>query len=189
MELITIKKENEKEVVSARELHKFLESKTQFKDWVKRRIEKYNFIENIDFILVAQKRATNNPRNSFTEEKDYLLTLDTAKEICMIENNSKGREARLYFIECEKKYLSTLESKNILANDTAVKIIHREFEEINKKEKLIEKLTEELKQHYKEIEVQASIKKENYETFFGYFKRNITKAVIEDGKFYVEGDL
>ncbi len=111
MELIRIRKENEKEVVSARELHKFLEVKTDFKDWIKRKIIKYNFIENIDFILVAQKRATNNFKNPTTSEKDYLLTLDTAKEISMIENNAKGREARLYFIDCEKKYIENLQNQ------------------------------------------------------------------------------
>ena len=170
MEIISIKKQNEKEVVSARELHKFLESKTQFKDWIKRRVEKYNFTENIDFILVAQKRATNNLKNPTTSETDYLLTLDTAKEICMIENNEKGREARLYFIDCEKKYIQSLEEKNILAEDKILREMQIDFAEVNRKEKLIEQLTRELKEHYKDIEIRACIKREDYERIFAVAK-------------------
>ena len=89
------------QVVSARELHKFLESRRDFSNWIKDRIEKYGFIENQDYQLL----------NNFGEQtgrgghnkKEYALTLDTAKEISMVEGNEKGRQARRYFIECEKK--------------------------------------------------------------------------------------
>ncbi|HCX6194811.1 TPA: phage antirepressor KilAC domain-containing protein [Listeria monocytogenes] len=58
-------------IVSARDLHEFLEVKTKYKDWFPRMIE-YGFVENTDFILVAQKRATKNPKNPYTEiAKDY----------------------------------------------------------------------------------------------------------------------
>ena len=58
-ELIKVQtNENNEQVVSGRDLHKFLEVKTLYKDWIKRKIEKYGFIENIDFIAIAQKRAT-----------------------------------------------------------------------------------------------------------------------------------
>lgn len=65
--------ESNEQVVSCRELHQFLEVKTKYKDWIKRKIEKYGFIENIDFVLVAQKRATNNPRNPYTLENEHIL--------------------------------------------------------------------------------------------------------------------
>lgn len=89
------------QIISARELHEFLEVKSQFWDWFSRRIKTYQFIENEDFITVSQKKVTVKG-NGFNE-KDYLLKLDMAKEISMIENNEKGRMARKYFIECEKK--------------------------------------------------------------------------------------
>ncbi len=95
-ELIKITEQNGNSVVSARELHKFLESKQDFTTWVKSRIEKYGFIENADFTL-----------HKFMEGKtwkhEYALTLDTAKEIAMVEGNEKGKQARRYFIACEKK--------------------------------------------------------------------------------------
>ena len=94
-----IKIENGK--VSARDLHERLEIKTRFDKWIQRMLN-YGFVENVDFILVGQKRPTNNPKNPITEYTDYLLTLDTAKEISMITGTHKGKEARQYFIQCEK---------------------------------------------------------------------------------------
>lgn len=100
---VSINESNE-QIVSGRELYEFLEVKTKYKDWIKRKIEKYGFIENIDFVLVAQKRATNNPRNPYTLENEHILKLSMAKELAMLENNEKGKQARLYFIKCEEEY-------------------------------------------------------------------------------------
>lgn len=88
--------------VNAREIHEFLGVKTEFRHWIKRAIEKYDFIENIDFISTTVK----NDRSEFSglqARKDYIVTLDMAKELAMTENNFKGKEVRKYFIECEKK--------------------------------------------------------------------------------------
>lgn len=92
-ELIKI---NNDGLVSGRELHEFLEVKSRFNDWVNNKISKYSFEENNDYtkILVQCVRGQN--------EYDYALTLDTAKELSMVENNEKGKEARKYFIKCEK---------------------------------------------------------------------------------------
>ena len=89
--------------ISARELHGGLEIKSKFNDWITNRIKKYGFEENLDFILVTKILATNNPKNPTTKEKDYIITVDMAKELCMVENNELGRKFRKYFIEAEKK--------------------------------------------------------------------------------------
>ena len=89
--------------VSARELHEGLEIKSKFNDWMTNRIKKYGFEENLDFILVTKILVTNNPKNPTTKEKDYIRTVDMAKELCMVENNELGRKFRKYFIESEKK--------------------------------------------------------------------------------------
>lgn len=81
---------------SARELHKFLEVKTQFKDWIARRIEDFNFREGEDFCSDLGESSGGRP------SKEYFLTLSMAKELCMVERTPKGKEARLYFIECER---------------------------------------------------------------------------------------
>ncbi|NUW28971.1 antA/AntB antirepressor family protein [Aliarcobacter butzleri] len=87
--------------VNAREIHSYLEVKTKFNDWIRRAISKYDFKENVDFIAITQKRVT--AQGNSTEQKDYIVTLDMAKELAMLENNLKGKETRKYFIACEKK--------------------------------------------------------------------------------------
>ena len=100
---VEINKDNE-QIVSARLLHEFLEVKTKFNDWINKRIEKYNFIENIDFVTLTQKKVT--AQGNEIEYKDYFLKIDMAKELSMIENNEKGSLARKYFIECTNKWNS-----------------------------------------------------------------------------------
>ncbi|HEE8980714.1 antA/AntB antirepressor family protein [Campylobacter jejuni] len=91
--------------VNAREIYKIINSEQEFANWIKNRISHYSFIENQDYIieLVYTK---GRPR------KEYYVTLDMAKELCMVENNEKGRQARRYFIECEKR-LKNLEQEKM----------------------------------------------------------------------------
>ena len=91
------------QTVNARELHEFLEVSTAFKDWVSRRIKDYDFIENSDFFSFLNESSGGRP------SKEYYITLDMAKELAMVERNDKGREARRYFIECEKKLRKSIE--------------------------------------------------------------------------------
>ena len=89
--------DRQEQVVNARELHEKLESKRDFSNWITDRIQKYDFIENVDFTTILLKSTGGRPRT------EYALTLDTAKEIAMVENNEQGRKIRRYFIEVEKK--------------------------------------------------------------------------------------
>ncbi|EHD1950276.1 antA/AntB antirepressor family protein [Campylobacter coli] len=90
---------------NAREIFQFLNSEQEYANWIKNRISHYDFIENQDYIieLVYTK---GRPR------KEYYVTLDMAKELCMVENNEKGRQARRYFIDCEKR-LKNLEQEKM----------------------------------------------------------------------------
>ena len=97
MELIKVTEQNGEQLVSARDLHEFLEVKSKFADWIKNRIEKYGFEENQDFVTIS-KNLENGGR-----EIDYILKLDMGKELSMVEGNEKGSLARKYFIACEKK--------------------------------------------------------------------------------------
>ena len=83
--------------VNARELWAKLEVRTDFSDWIKNRIAKYEFVESADFVLFLEKNEANNA--TMTE---YFISLDMAKELSMVENNDQGKAARRYFIECEK---------------------------------------------------------------------------------------
>lgn len=97
--------EQGEQLVSARELHEFLEVVSKFNDWFKRMCD-YGFIENKDYIMVTRKKVTNNPKNPVTEFNDYLMKISMAKEISMLQRNDKGKEAREYFIKCEEAWNS-----------------------------------------------------------------------------------
>ncbi|HCM1919095.1 TPA: antA/AntB antirepressor family protein [Salmonella enterica subsp. salamae serovar 28:r:e,n,z15] len=84
---------------NARDLHDFLGVGKDFSTWIKGRVTEYGFVENQDYIAIPQKRGIGHGRGKI----DYHLTLDTAKELAMVERNEKGRQIRRYFIECEKK--------------------------------------------------------------------------------------
>jgi phage anti-repressor protein len=86
------------QTVNARDLHTFLQVKQRFNDWVAKRIEQYGFSEGVDFIRYYVS-SNENP----TAGVDYFLTFDMAKQLSMVERNAKGREARQYFIACEKQ--------------------------------------------------------------------------------------
>ncbi len=96
--------ETKEKLINARELHRALNCNTKFADWIKRRIKYYKFVENDDFIRFL--KFEKGDEKGFGNKKiiDYYLTMDTAKELCMVENNETGRKIRKYFIEVEKRY-------------------------------------------------------------------------------------
>lgn len=87
--------------VNARDIHNYLQVNSKFADWIKRAISKYDFKENIDYtVLKNEKKLNDGVCRPFT---DYIVTMDMAKELAMLENNPKGKETRKYFINCEKE--------------------------------------------------------------------------------------
>lgn len=96
-------KENGEIAVSGRELHRALEVKTPYKKWFERMSE-YGFEENVDYSTVGQNCPIAN--GGFQFVTDHALTLDTAKEIAMIQRSEKGKQARQYFIQIEKAWNS-----------------------------------------------------------------------------------
>lgn len=98
-------------VVNARELHKWLKSGEMFAHWIKARISKYDFIENEDFSLVWENpQIKKTGRGGNRRSREYILTLDMAKELSMVENNDQGKKARRYFIQCERAILQANQS-------------------------------------------------------------------------------
>ncbi|WP_208434729.1 antA/AntB antirepressor family protein [Bartonella taylorii] len=93
------------QTVNARELHAFLEAKRDFSNWIKDRITRYNFIEGQDFIKTQDLRSPNlaSAKSRAVIAINYHLTLEMAKELSMVERNEKGKQARQYFIECERR--------------------------------------------------------------------------------------
>lgn len=105
----------ETSIVSAKALHGALGVGRDFSNWIKGRIAEYGFVEGVDFLTfetpIMANQSSNidqagsdwvTKRGGNRRSKDYLLSLNMAKETAMIENNEQGRAARRYFIQCEE---------------------------------------------------------------------------------------
>lgn len=90
------------QTVDARELHAFLGVTTEHGKWIARRIESYDFIEGTDFVCSTEV-ATKGQGRGGHNRAIYHLTIDMAKQVSMVERTAKGREAREYFIACERR--------------------------------------------------------------------------------------
>lgn len=90
--------ESGEKFVNAREIHEKLMSKRKFTDWLNTRLNNYGFEEGLDFFTLAGKSTGGRPST------EILFTLDTGKEVAMVENNEMGRAIRKYFIEVDKRY-------------------------------------------------------------------------------------
>lgn len=109
--------------VNAREIHEYLEIKTPFSMWIKRAIEKYDFLENEDF-------TTHKFVNGKATQIDYVVSFDMAKELCIVEPNEKGKETRKYFISVEKQYQQQI--KPLTLNEQ-IALIAQGHQEVNKR--------------------------------------------------------
>lgn len=97
--LITIN--NDSQTISARELHEKLNIGTKFATWFQRICE-YGFIENQDYTTCYPNLGSEN--HGGQNMIDYDISMDMAKQICMIQRTSKGKEIRQYLIDLEKAW-------------------------------------------------------------------------------------
>ena len=106
-ELIPVSYDNpERPTVSGRELHDFLEIKTAYKDWFPRMCE-YGFTEGEDFNPLRIERVQDEGGRMVSRTvDDHQLTIPMAKELCMIQRNERGKQARQYFLAVEAKWNS-----------------------------------------------------------------------------------
>lgn len=168
MELIKIIEREGRQLVSGRELHEFLEIRTKYKDWFRRMVE-YGFEEEIDFIRVAQKRATNNLKNPVTTVIDHAISIDMAKEISMIQRTEKGKVARQYFINCEKKLKEVKKLSPMELMELQFKALKEQEEKIAQVENRVDKLEEDMPLFQIDCkEIQALVRKKGIEALGGY---------------------
>lgn len=168
MELIKIIEREGRQLVSGRELREFLEIKTKYKDWFRRMVE-YGFEEEINFIRVAQKRATNNLKNPVTTVIDHAISIDMAKEISMIQRTEKGKVARQYFINCEKKLKEVKKLSPMELMELQFKALKEQKEKIEQVENRVYKLEEDMPLFQIDCkEIQALVRKKGIEALGGY---------------------
>lgn len=102
MELIKITVKNDQQLVSARDLHKGLELSNRFSKWAKQNFK--DFIEDEDYTTVPGGTLVQSGNGTVRKYNDYALTLDMAKQLCMMSHTELGQKYRKYFIELERKW-------------------------------------------------------------------------------------
>lgn len=127
MPLIKIQKNSHGEqIVDAKKLYNFLKIEGDFLVWIKKRLEEYGFQKNEDFTIVSNS---------------YLLTMDTAKELAIVENNINGKKARKYLIKCEKEAINYIFHNNSAVRKYAKELVEEATElerEIKEKNDVVE---------------------------------------------------
>lgn len=130
-ELIKITYDNDRPAVSARDLHEFLGVGADYRHWFPRMCE-YGFTEGQDFNSVKNDRVQmEGDRMVSRTVDDAILTIDMAKELCMLQRNEKGKQARQYFIQLEKDW------------NSPEKVMARALQIANKKLQVLEAKAEE----------------------------------------------
>ena len=118
-ELIHVAFENyERPTISGRELHEFLGVNTPYKQWLDRMVE-YGFTEGEDFCTILCESTGGRPST------DHQLTIEMAKELCMLQRNERGKQARQYFIQLEQDWNSP---EKVMAR--ALDIAHKQLTEL-----------------------------------------------------------
>ncbi len=131
-EIIKVSYENNRPTVLARELHEFLGLTERYSTWFERMLQ-YGFVNHEDFTSVKSFTVVNNGGKK--ELQDHQITIEMAKEISMLQRNEKGKQARQYFIACEKRLKEVSLPKDYLS---ALKALVASEEELQEKRQLIE---------------------------------------------------
>jgi phage anti-repressor protein len=129
-QLIPIIEHDGRTAVNLRDLHTFLEVKRDFSNWAKQMFD-YGFVEGQDYVEVFANSGENSLGGR--PQRNYAVTLDMAKEVSMIQRTEKGKQARQYFIEVEKRGTN-------LSDD---EILHRAFQISTRRVKALEAKVEE----------------------------------------------
>lgn len=155
--------------VYGRQLHEFLGSKQKFTDWINNRIKKYKFLISQDFFINVGKSTGGR------KQKQYVISIDMAKHLAMLEANEKGHEARQYFISVEslakKAYMQnkSFSTKSLTPSERILELSKIAVEQ-EKKNKEYEKRFGTLEQKMAVIESEKK-ENENYISIIGYINR------------------
>lgn len=172
-ELIKINNENK---VDGRSLHEFLQIESNYTTWFNRMCE-YGFTEGVDFFPKMEETSPNGGRPSINHD----MTIEMAKEISMIQRNERGKQARLYFIECEKRLKQASKSMNqleIMAESIRI------LQEQDKRMAQIEQEQAEQKQELQDIRDVVTLRPDSWRDDTKYILDKIAAALGGDSEAY-----
>lgn len=166
IKVIETKKGNQ--AVDARDLHEFLEVGTRYNDWIKRHINNYNFDEGIDYVCRNYDNDGCLLKNEYLvlsaiQKVEYILTIDTAKEIAMVSKTERGSQARKYFIKVEKDFRAQQHKpKQLSPNELILSLAQTNVEQekkmieleskVNQQEQIVNRVIENQEKAIKVIE-------------------------------------
>jgi anti-repressor protein len=163
-------RENGEVAVSCKELYEFLDIKTEYKKWFQRMVE-YGFVKNQDYIRVSQKCPT---LGGIQQVVDHILKIEMAKEIAMIQRSEKGKEARQYFIDAEKKW-----NNSKMINNGNFAYSNNEFQRIMEEN---EKLKKQLFVQRSKVLFANSIELTNSTSTVGVLAKILRQNGVDTGK-------
>ena len=134
-ELIPIQDNDGTQAVMGRDLHKFLEVRAHYKDWLPRMVA-YGFTAGQDYVLKNERVLGANNREY--EQSNHVISLDMAKEISMIQRTDKGKQARQYFIECERRAKEPVQLSPEELMARAIKVADSTIKELEAKTRELE---------------------------------------------------
>ena len=148
---------------------------TRFNDWISARISLYGFQENQDFVTFTGNAVKGRPAT------EYHITLDMAKELAMVERNEKGKQARQYFIECERRLKVAAPHAIPQSLPEALRLAADLAEQNSQQALLIEqqKLAVEFVERY--VEAQSSRCLSDVAKLLGWKPQSFTKQLSQDG--------
>lgn len=147
-EILKINYDEEQPTVSARDLHEKLNIGTQYTKWFERMAE-YGFSENVDFQAISQKRLT--AQGNETTYIDHNISIDMAKQICMIQRSTEGKKIRQYFLDLEKAWNTP---EQVMAR--ALKMANRSIESLKDRCKFLGEQIVEQQQIITELQPKAN---------------------------------
>ncbi len=149
MNLITVNYDSGRPTVLGRDLHNALEINSNYTTWFNRMTE-YGFTENIDFTTYFPNLESENQHGG-QNKTDHQLSIEMAKEICMIQRSEKGKQCRQYFIELEKQWNSPE-----MVMKRALEIANQRVEEMRQQNKTLETTVAVQTQQISELQPKAS---------------------------------
>lgn len=168
-------------LVSGRDLHEFLEIDSNYTTWFKRMIE-YGFVENVDFIPFLEESSGGRPK------QDHHIKIDMAKEISMLQRNEKGKQARLYFLDLERKWNSPE-----MVMKRAMDYLNAQVQKLETKNLVLEQQVQEYepKATYYDMVLQnkSLLSVSKIAKDFGMSAMKLNKKLHELGVQYKQGDI
>jgi phage anti-repressor protein len=144
--------------VDARQLHEWLEVGKYFSDWFRQRVRQYGFVEGVDYVQIASQFC--EAKRGGQNRRDFTLSIDMAKELAMVERTERGRQARRYFIECERRARESVATQHdlmerasqmateFLCNPEGLREILLEYVERDREERIRASVREGMRIHF-----------------------------------------